>query len=217
MNSTSQITILGRGRLGRALAAALKVPNLSHTERPQGWVGLAVPDHAIGELSKSFAGRCIHFSGSLHLENVPCAHPLTSFSGQVADWSDVPLALTGAVPNFFVETMTGLGFTPFNLPAQHKALYHAAAVITSGHAATLWLGAQALLRQAGVQLPGRGLFPLANATLNNIEHMGALGRTGPFVRGDSATIQRDAETLPEPWRELFLKLGYIPNPEEETQ
>jgi predicted short-subunit dehydrogenase-like oxidoreductase (DUF2520 family) len=100
-----------------------------------------------------------------------------------------------------------IGFAAFDLPAELKPLYHAAAVLSSGHAATLWLGAEALLRAQGVALPGRGLLPLAEMTLRNIEEHGAEGRTGPFVRGDEATIARDTAALPEVWRELFLKLG----------
>ena len=56
-------------------------------------------------------------------------------------------------------------------------------------------------------LPGRGLWPLAEATLDNVRRHGAAGRTGPFVRGDEATIERDAEALPEAWRDLFVTLG----------
>ena len=59
----------------------------------------------------------------------------------------------------------------------------------------------------GVALPGRGLLPLAEATLRNVGAAGAAGRTGPFMRGDEATIARDAEALPGPWREIFLQLG----------
>jgi len=118
-----------------------------------------------------------------------------------------PLAITGAVPDDLRRAFGALGFAAFDLPAELKPLYHAAAVLTSGHAATLWLGAAALLRAQGVALPGRGLLPLAEATLRNVAELGTAGRTGPFVRGDEATIDRDAEVLPEPWKELFLKLG----------
>jgi predicted short-subunit dehydrogenase-like oxidoreductase (DUF2520 family) len=52
-------------------------------------------------------------------------------------------------------------------------------------------------------------MPLAEATLRNIAAQGAAGRTGPFVRGDEATIARDAQALPEPWRSVFLKLGRL--------
>ena len=206
---TATISILGRGRAGRALAEAWgeRAVLLDHTAEPEGLVLLAVPDHAVAECAARFPGRCVHLSGSLHLPGVPCAHPLTSFDGQARDWSGTPLAITGAVPDELRRAFGDLGFAPFDLPGELKPLYHAAAVLTSGHAATLWLGAQALLRAQGVTLPGRGLLPLAEATLRNIAERGAAGRTGPFPRGDAATIARDAAALPEPWRELFLKLG----------
>jgi predicted short-subunit dehydrogenase-like oxidoreductase (DUF2520 family) len=207
---TVEFTILGRGRAGRALAEAWggRVALADPTDRPQGLVLLAVPDQAVPELAASFLGRCVHLAGSLHLEGVPCAHPLTSFDGHARDWTGTPLALTGAVPDPLRRAFDDLGFMAFDLPAELKPLYHAAAVLTSGHAATLWLGAEALLRARGVALPGRGLLPLAEATLRNVADQGAAGRTGPFVRGDAATIVRDADALPEPWRRIFLDLGH---------
>ena len=206
---TIEFTILGRGRAGRALAEAWgpRVALLEHMARPEGLVLLAVPDRAVPELATCFPGRCVHLAGSLHLEGVPCAHPLTSFDGRARDWTGTPLAITGAVPDALRRAFGDLGFAAFDLPGELKPLYHAAAVLTSGHAATLWLGAEALLRAQGVALPGRGLLPLAEATLRNVAERGAAGRTGPFVRGDEATIERDADALPGPWREIFLKLG----------
>ncbi len=208
---SSEFSILGRGRAGRALAAAWgpRVRLLPHTARPEGLVLLAVPDRAVAEVAAAFPGRCLHLSGSLHLEGVPCAHPLTSFDGEAHDWSGTPLALSGDVPEVVRRAFGDLGFAAFDLPADLKPLYHAAAVLTSGHAATLWLGAEALLRERGVMLPGRGLWPLAEATLHNLERQGAAGRTGPFVRGDEATIGRDAAALPEAWRQIFLTLGHL--------
>jgi len=206
---TIEFTILGRGRAGRALAEAWgpRVALLEHMARPEGLVLLAVPDRAVSELATCFPGRCVHLAGSLHLAGVPCAHPLTSFDGRARDWIGTPLAITGAVSDQLRRAFGDLGFAAFDLPGELKPLYHAAAVLTSGHAATLWLGAEALLRAQGVALPGRGLLPLAEATLRNVAERGPAGRTGPFVRGDEATIERDAEALPGPWREIFLKLG----------
>lgn len=202
-------TILGRGRAGRALAEAwgARVDLAPHEASPSGLVLLAVPDHAVVGLASRFSGRCAHLSGSLHLEEVPCVHPLTSFDGAARDWRGTPLALTGEVQVPILAAFRDLGFLPFHLSREQKALYHACAVLTSGHAASLWLGAQRLLRDAGVVLPGRGLLPLAEATLANLARRGADGVTGPFRRGDEATIQRDADALPEPWREIFLALG----------
>lgn len=206
---TFEFTILGRGHAGRSLAAAwgTRAALQDHEARPEGLVVLAVPDRAVEDLAKAFPGRCVHLAGSLHLPGVPCAHPLTSFDGEARDWTGTPLAITGAVPDALRRAFGDLGFAAFDLPAELKPLYHAAAVLTSGHAATLWLGAAALLRTQGVALPGRGLLPLAEATLRNVALRGSAGRTGPFPRGDEATIARDVEALPEPWREIFLKLG----------
>ncbi len=206
---SAEFTILGRGRAGRALAAAWRgrAALLPHVERPDGLVLLAVPDHAVAELAEAFPGRCVHLSGSLQVPEIPCAHPLTSFDGEPRDWNGTPLALTGAVPPVLRQAFEVLGFRPFELPGALKPLYHAAAVLASGHAATLWLGADALLRTHGIDLPGRGLWPLAEATLRNLQLHGSAGRTGPFARGDLETIQRDAAALPEGWRDIFLALG----------
>lgn len=204
--------ILGRGKAGRALAAALDVDNLPHDANPSGWVVLAVPDFAIAETARRFEGRAVHLSGSLEVPGVPCMHPLVSFDGTARDWTGTPLAVTGAVPEPLRAAFAGIGFVPFDLPAEHKALYHAAAVMTAGHAATLWLGARRLLEEAGVNLPGRGLYPLAESALENVRRHGIAGRTGPFARGDNATIQRDADALEEPWRSIFLELGRALDP-----
>ena len=208
---TSEFSILGRGQAGKALASAWggRMVLYPHDARPVGWVLLAVPDHAIQELASHFPGRCVHLSGSLHLPGVPCAHPLTSFDGEARDWRDTPLAITGEVPGPMLLAFEALGFRPFPLKLEQKALYHACAVLTSGHAASLWLGAARLLAEAGLSLPGRGLLPLAEATLQNIAAKGSGGLTGPFARGDEGTIARDVEALPENWREVFLSLGRL--------
>jgi hypothetical protein len=202
-------TILGRGRAGRALAAAWgdRVDLLPSEACPEGLVLLAVPDRALEACSRRFLGRCAHMSGSVYLEDVPSAHPLTSFDGEPADWAGAPLGLTGPVPGPIVEAFTALGFVPFQLPPECKPLYPACAVLTSCHSSALWLGAAALLAEAGVDLPGRGLMPLVESTVRNLERHGAEGRTGPFVRGDDATIARDAAALPEEWRDIFFRLG----------
>jgi len=206
-----EFSILGRGRAGRALAAAWgdRVQLLPHDARPEGWVLLAVPDAALEEIGAAFPNRCLHLSGSLDLPGIPCAHPLTSFDGEARDWRGTPLALTGETPPFVLDAFEELGFVPFELPASLKPLYHACAVLSSGHAATLWIGAARMLVDAGIELPGRGLMPLMESTLRNLAQKGAEARTGPFVRGDEKTIARDVDALPLEWRKVFLDLGRI--------
>lgn len=209
MTTDGKWSILGRGKVGKALAAAWgdRCRLLDHGARPDGWVILAVPDHAIGEMAGHFQGRALHLSGSLHIDGLPCLHPLTSFDGEPRDWQGTPLAVTGDAPGELLDAFSSLGFLPFALPAHLKPLYHACAVLSSGHAATLWLGAAKLLREAGVALPGQGLRPLAEATLRNVFEKGEEGKSGPFVRGDETTIKKDQAALPPGWRDVFLSLG----------
>ncbi len=204
-------SILGRGKVGRALASAWggRVRLLPNDAAPEGLVLLALPDRVLPEAAARFPGRCVHMSGSLSLPGVPCAHPLTSFDGRAENWTGTPLALEGELPSVLLRAFEGLGFVPFRLDPGQKALYHAAAVLASGHVATLWLGADRLLREAGIRLPGRGLQALAEATLRNVSVLGPEGRTGPFARGDEATVARDAAALPEDWRDVFLRLGRL--------
>jgi len=194
---TAEFTILGRGRAGRALAAALNgmAALEPHDAEPSGLVLLALPDAAIQEYSAKFYGRCAHLSGSLHIEGVPSLHPLVSFNGEAADWRGAPLAVTGEPPAPILDALVSLGFVPFDLSPELKPLYHACAVMAS------------MLRGAGIALPGRGLSGLAEAALRNAAERGPAGLTGPFARGDGETIQRDAKALPERWRGLFAGLG----------
>jgi predicted short-subunit dehydrogenase-like oxidoreductase (DUF2520 family) len=204
-----RFTILGRGKAGHALADALggAVALDAHSADPAGPVLLALPDAAIAGRAVRFLGRCCHLSGSLHVEGVPSLHPLTSFGGAAADWRGVPLAVTGGPPKVILDAFISLGFAPFSLPAELKPLYHACAVMASGHAAALLLAAESMLKGAGIILPGRGLLGLAEAALRNAAELGPAGLTGPFVRRDDETIRRDAQALPERWRGLFVDLG----------
>ncbi|MCL1908794.1 MAG: DUF2520 domain-containing protein [Holophagaceae bacterium] len=208
----THFTILGRGRAGRALAGALgdTVALKSHEAMPDGidgFVLLALPDSAIPECAPKFAGRCVHLSGSLHIDGVPSLHPLVSFDGTAKDWRGIPLAVTGEPPKLILDAFISLGFVPFDLPPELKPLYHACAVLASGHAATLWVAANLLLKASGINLPGRGMMGLAESTLNNVKQHGRGGITGPFVRRDEDTIQRDSAALPPEWRGLFEGLG----------
>jgi predicted short-subunit dehydrogenase-like oxidoreductase (DUF2520 family) len=170
---------------------------------------LALPDDVIDEYTKKFKGRCAHLSGSLHIDGVPSLHPLVSFDGSAQDWNGIPLGVTGVPPKEILDAFESLGFVPFDLPAELKPLYHACAVMASGHVATLWMGADRLLKGRGVVLPGKGLMGLAESTLRNVQKHGERAVTGPFVRGDGETVKRDCEALPEEWRGVFGGVGVL--------
>jgi CRISPR-associated endonuclease Csn1 len=159
------------------------------------------------DYSAKFKNRCAHISGSLHIEGVPSLHPLVSFDGEAADWRGAPLAVTGEPPQPILAALISLGFAPFDLSPHLKPLYHACAVLASGHIATLFAAATEILKSSGIALPGNGLAPLAQTAINNAAKHGREGITGPFARGDRDTIQRDLNVLPEEWRGVFEGVG----------
>jgi predicted short-subunit dehydrogenase-like oxidoreductase (DUF2520 family) len=86
-----------------------------------------------------------------------------------------------------------LGAQRFSLRAEDKPLYHAAAVMSSGHVVSLFDIATEMLVQCGLtkQRARAVLLPLLKSTLTSlISHAPAQALTGPFARGDGATAHR---------------------------
>jgi predicted short-subunit dehydrogenase-like oxidoreductase (DUF2520 family) len=90
------------------------------------------------------------------------------------------------------------GGHPFRIADERKPLYHAAAVFASNYVVTVTALAEELERVAGVPDPLAALTPLQDATLANVRRVGAAeALTGPAVRGDAITLQRNLEALAE--------------------
>jgi predicted short-subunit dehydrogenase-like oxidoreductase (DUF2520 family) len=86
----------------------------------------------------------------------------------------------------------------FSVDADGKALYHAAAVMASGHVVALLDLAIALLVKNGLShtTARHLLLPLLESTLKNLSRS-APGRalTGTFARGDLETVRRHLDAL----------------------
>ena len=87
----------------------------------------------------------------------------------------------------------------FSVAARDKALYHAAAVLSAGHAVALFDLACGLLGRCGLKR-GRArdvLLPLARSALDNLASATTPARslTGPFARGDSETVAHHLAAL----------------------
>jgi predicted short-subunit dehydrogenase-like oxidoreductase (DUF2520 family) len=74
----------------------------------------------------------------------------------------------------------------------NKALYHAAATFASPLFAPLLQAAVLLLGRAGIgpKTALQALRPLLLTTLDNFAHAGKQSWTGPFARGDAATVRK---------------------------
>jgi predicted short-subunit dehydrogenase-like oxidoreductase (DUF2520 family) len=90
------------------------------------------------------------------------------------------------------------GAQSFSINANDKALYHAAAVMASGHMTALFDIAVELLAQCGLTRTRarRVLLPLLRSTLANLYTSDAArALTGTFARADTATVRRHLDAL----------------------
>lgn len=94
-----------------------------------------------------------------------------------------------------VKHLGGLSFT---IDAKAKALYHAAAVMSSGHVTALFDLAVETLRRCGLssRRARAVLLPLLASTAANLESKdSAHALTGPFARGDAKTAAKHLAAL----------------------
>jgi predicted short-subunit dehydrogenase-like oxidoreductase (DUF2520 family) len=111
-----------------------------------------------------------------------------------------------------VSDLEGISFT---IPTINKALYHAAAVMSSGHLVALFETAVEMLGQCGLN-PTEAqkiLLPLVQSTIENLaESSPAAALTGTFARADLETmklhlaaLQDNAPAALNIYRELGLR------------
>ena len=222
---TRHLVVLGRGRLGSALARAVEgadgwtvrlEPGRGDASRVDGadLVLLCVPDGAIAGVAAELPvdeGRVVgHCSGALGLDVLDphprraSLHPLVS----VPDAERGAIALSGgwagvAGDAVAGELAAGLGMRTVAVPGDRRAAYHAAAVIASNHLVGL-LG-QVERVAAGVGVPLEAFVDLARGSLENAASMGPeAALTGPVSRGDWATVRSHLAVLPEDERSGYL-------------
>ncbi|MBA3718131.1 MAG: DUF2520 domain-containing protein, partial [Actinobacteria bacterium] len=88
------------------------------------------------------------------------------------------------------ELAQTLGLRPFELADENRALYHAGAVFAATFLVTLHDAAADLVTAAGA--PVEALEPLMRRVIEN-----GFEPTGPFVRGDRGTIERNLAAIRE--------------------
>lgn len=120
-------------------------------------------------------------------------HPVMTFTGRSDDvgrLAGVSFGVTAPEPLRPVAEalVVEMGGEPVWIPEDRRALYHAALAGGANHLVTLVVEAMDLLRDAGVEEPGRMLGPLLGASLDNALRLGMGGLTGPVARGDAGTV-----------------------------
>ena len=183
-------------------------------------VVLGVPDDLIAPTAEGLVaasavgpGRWVaHLSGATGLEALRSVreagagrlaiHPLQTFPDVVSAIEGIPdcaIAVTADDEGgYLVAERVGddlLG-VPFRLADDLRPLYHAAAVFASNYLVATSSIAVDLFAAAGVPDPLGAMQPLQRTTLENVVRLGpGAALTGPAVRGDAGTIDRNLEAV----------------------
>ncbi|HTJ22798.1 MAG TPA: DUF2520 domain-containing protein [Gemmatimonadaceae bacterium] len=210
----ARVTIVGPGRVGRALAEALgnhgvgvrgplghgfRLSNLTSDDV----VLLCVPDDEIARVAADIShGPLVgHCAGALTLDVLSphegfSMHPLLAITGEGTRFDGAAAAIAGTSSRALGvarEMATRLGMLPIEIADADRTLYHSAAVIASNYLVVLEEAAASVGARVGLER--RHLARLAESALVNWTRDGARSLTGPVARGDEAVIARQRAAL----------------------
>ena len=210
-----RIAIVGSGRLGTAVAAALRGNDDFELTGPlardadaagSDAVLLCVPDREIAAAAAAISrGPAVgHCSGATGLEPLAphesfSLHPLMTVTRSGASFAGATAAIDGST-NAAVALATtiaaALGMSPVRVLPEDRVAYHAAASIASNFLVTLEAAAERIAATAG--LDRAALAPLVRATVENWATLGPeRALTGPVARGDEQTVERQRRAISE--------------------
>ena len=194
------VNVIGRGRVGSAVAARLEERGVALREDGE-LVLLCVPDSSIAAVARGLSpGRWVaHVSGATPLTALDPhprrfgIHPLQTFTrSRGAEQLDGACAAIGAENEEARargrELARLLGLRPFDLDEAARPAYHAGAAIASNYLVTLHRAASRLFEAAGA--PPEALIPLMTRTIEN-----GFELTGPISRGDRQTVEAHVRAI----------------------
>ncbi len=203
-----RVAVIGKGRLGSAVARGLSSAGVP-VSGPLGRGGtgdaaaivlLCVPDREIANAAAMvpagpLVGHCSGLFGPSavgppHVERFGF-HPLMTVTHEGADFRGAAAAIAGSTPRALDAARwlaLALSMEPIVIADENRAAYHAAASIASNYLVTIESAAERLSAAAGVER--RHVLLLARAALENWGKHGSIALTGPIVRGDEDTVDR---------------------------
>jgi predicted short-subunit dehydrogenase-like oxidoreductase (DUF2520 family) len=212
------IRIIGPGRAGTSLAAALSVLGWDVVEflgRHDDLTGaafgvdalvIATPDDVVASVAASVVPHpgttVMHLSGSLGLDALAphprraALHPLVPLPNAVVGATRLASGVTFAVSGEPLgrQIALSLGGRVVEVDDDDRAAYHAAACIAANHVVALLGQVQRIAATVG--LPVDAFLGLTRAALDDVAALGPRAAlTGPASRGDWATIARHLEAL----------------------
>ena len=217
--------VIGSGRWAQHLQKSLALARVSysnwarrlHSEAQLGLeleksshVWLAVSDQALQEWAdrlRHIKGLLLHSSGALEIKGVHSVHPLGSFSFETypdnfyrqfafVTTSDLPRpVLIDQLPNPL-----------FKIPATDKIFYHSLCVLAGNGSVLLWQKFFSEMQKMGLSREVLGFY--AQRIFENLLTHPESALTGPLVRNDYVTLQKDLNALEnDPYQKVLQSLA----------
>jgi predicted short-subunit dehydrogenase-like oxidoreductase (DUF2520 family) len=212
-HATLRIGVVGAGRVGAVLAAALRsaghevVAAAGESDASRGRIAELLPGVPVRKPT-AVARACDLLLLTVPDDMLPNVVSTLAASGALREGQHVvhtsgrhglavlaPAAAVGArtVALHPAMTFTGTGIDLPRLavwvPEERRALYHAGLAHGANHLVTLVAQAMELLSASGADHPADTLRPLLQAALDNALEQGDSALTGPIVRGDVETVR----------------------------
>lgn len=223
MRQVPHYLIIGNGRVATHLQhyfALLQLPHSCwHRQQPHSLLNqelsrathvlLLISDNAIETFIEnhllSFKGIRIHFSGSLVTDKAYGLHPLMTFSRRLYDFKKyqaIPFIIDHDAPPF-EDLLPGLSNQHVRLDKVFKAKYHALCVLSGNFSCMLW---QKLFNslENEFNIPASLSHYYLQQQTHNLLTMPQTALTGPLVRGDYLTIDKNIAALEnDPFQEVY--------------
>lgn len=218
-----KILLIGSGRLAKHLQFYFQSLdlNISYWSRADGldqlsqklksikYVGLAISDDSLLEFYQTHLRnqpvRTFHFSGSFHHPEILGFHPLMTFSSELYDlefYKKIHFAVSDS--EIFKSLFSKLPNPIFHLSSEHKALYHAWAVLLGAGTQNHLKSGLHALSKIGVP-ESASLLYLEKIFEQFIKYKGQ-SITGPWVRNDQSTIEKNLNALSLSDQNLYKNL-----------
>ena len=150
--------------------------------------------------------KIIHFSGCLSTTLAYSAHPLCTFSGKSAyplsDYQRIPFITEKGSPPFS-QLLPGLSNPSYPINPSEKPYYHALCVIANNFTGLLW---EKFFREMETRfsVDAKDLMIFLEKTVDTLSHYPNLKLTGPLIRGDTKTLDKDLNALAQdPFHSIF--------------
>jgi len=140
--------------------------------------------------------QLVHCSGSLQTPDAQSAHPLMTFGERLYDidvYRRIPFILeSGDTP--LPQLLPGLPNPWFAIPPEKKAYYHAVCVMAGNFSTLLWAKLFGELEDH-FAIPASAAEPYLEQVTANLRTDRGRALTGPLVRRDAITIDRNLRAL----------------------